>query len=206
MSSNDYGNLGQEMKTMKDARRNFMAETEDQGRERETQTRKEIEGLGRERKAETRKLRANMKEANADLKDQTHHILGGIRNRMVPGIRKEVAALKAEAGQILTEADKMMAGIHKEVSSLKTEVGRTLADAAKMVGGLARASCERAAAWQDILRTVGGNGRGMPRRAAVAATRSATNCAGRTKANKPMAKTKGSGRSARKAVSGSRSR
>ena len=216
MSSNDYGNLGQKMKTMKDDRKKLVVDTEAQGRKR---------------KAETKKFMGNVKAANADLMAQTHQTLAEA-DKMMAGIRKDLAAMKKDVGQTLVNADqfmaqtsaqtrqtlakdgariaadteKFMAATRKANKVLKGQTQQILTEAAAMVKGLAQASCERAAAWQDVLRTVGGNGRGMPRRAAVAATRSATKSAGRPKANRSRAKTKSSGRSMRKTVSGSRSR
>ena len=149
MSGNDYGNLGNEMKAMKDTRKNFMAQT----------------------KTQDKKLKA-----------ETHQFLTDA-DKMMTGIAKDVAGLKADAQQTLApvkadleaqhhqlanDAGKMMAGVRKNINALKAEAGQIVADAASMMNGLAKASRERAAAWRDILRTVRGNGQGAPTRAPAA--------------------------------------
>ena len=181
MSGNDYGNLGNEMKAMKDDRKNLLAETKVQDKKR---------------KAETRKFMADTNAANAELKAETHQLLADA-NKMMGGIRKDVAGLKADAGRIITDASgflaqtssdnaklrgqtrKMLAHAHAEtkaqarkvmvqakaaVAGLKTETGRVLADAAGVMQRLCTSSRQRAAGWRDVLRTVRGNGHGTPAR------------------------------------------
>ena len=85
---------------------------------------------------------------------------------VIAGIHKDVASLKAETGQILEDADTFLAQTKKGNAKLRTQAHQTLVDAAATMKGLAQASRERAAGWQDVLRTVQGNGSG--RRAAPA--------------------------------------
>ena len=197
MSGNDYGNLGNEMKAMKDGRESLIAETKAQDKKR---------------KAETRKFVADTNAANAELKAETHQLLADA-DKMMGGIRKDVAGLKAEVGRIITDANgflaqtgsdnaklrgqthKMLASDHAETKAqgrkvmveTKAAVGGILADADKMMGGIRKdiaglktdvagvmqrlctSSQQRSAGWRDVLRTVGGNGRGAPAGASVAA-------------------------------------
>jgi len=196
MSGNDYGNLGNDMKAMKDGRASLIAETAAEGRKR---------------KAETDKFMADTNAANAELKAETHQLLADA-DKMMGGIRKDVAGLKAETHQLLADADKMMGGIRKDVAGLKAEtsgflaqtgsdnaklrgqthkmlahahaetkaqarqvmvetkaaVGGILAEAGDLMQRLCTSSRQRAAGWRDVLRTVRGNPQGTPARASVA--------------------------------------
>jgi F0F1-type ATP synthase membrane subunit b/b' len=179
MSGNDYGNLGNEMKAMKDDRKNLVVETKVQDEKR---------------KAETRKFMADTNAANAELKAETHQLLADA-DKMMGGIRKDVAGLKAEAGRIITDANgflsqtssdnaklraqthKMLAHAHAETKAqarqvmveTKAAVAGILADATDVMKRLCTSSRQRAAGWRDVLRTVRGNGRGAPAGASVAA-------------------------------------
>jgi hypothetical protein len=176
MSGNDYGNLGNEMKAMKDDRKNLVVETKVQDEKR---------------KAETRKFMADTNAANAELKAETHQLLADA-GKMMGGIRKDVAGLKADAGRIITDASgflaqtssdnaklrgqthkmlasdkaeskaqarKVMAQTRTAVAGLKTETGRVLAEATGVMQRLCTSSRQRAAGWRDVLSTVRGNGR-----------------------------------------------
>jgi len=195
MSGNDYGNLGNEMKAMKDGRESLVAETKVQDEKR---------------KAETRKFMADTNAANAELKAETHQLLADA-DKMMGGIRKDVTGLKAEAQQmlsehhagtaelkaqthqVLAEADKFMADTSKDNAKLcaqthkmlasahaetkaqarkvmaetKAAVGGILAEAGDLMQRLCTSSRQRAAGWRDVLRTVRGNARSTPPRASV---------------------------------------
>ena len=179
MSGNDYGNLGNEMKAMKDGRESLIAETKAQDKKR---------------KAETRKFVADTNAANAELKAETHQLLADA-DKMMGGIRKDVAGLKAEVGRIITDANgflaqtgsdnaklrgqthKMLAHAHAETKAqarkvmveTKAAVGGILAEAGDLMQRLCTSSRQRAAGWRDVISTVRGNGRRAPAGASVAA-------------------------------------
>ena len=67
MSNDDYGNLGTEMKAMKDERRRLMAQTKARGRRRKAETKQAL--------ADADKFMADTSQANAKLAARTRQIL-----------------------------------------------------------------------------------------------------------------------------------
>lgn len=93
--------------------------------------------------AEARGFLAQTGSDNATLRAQTHKRLAGAR-----------AQSKVQARQVLTEAGKAMAETKAAVAGLKAQTGQMLAEAADVMKGLCEASRQRAAAWQDIIRSM----------------------------------------------------
>ena len=95
MSSNHYGNMGNEMKAMKDAREKLVADTSKANAELKAETHAKL--------ADARKFMADTSKANAKLANETHQVLADA-DKMVAGIRKDVAGLKTQTHQVLAEA------------------------------------------------------------------------------------------------------
>jgi len=175
MSSNDYGNLGGEMKAMKDGRKNFMADTSKDNAKRASETHRALSQNEADLKASAGKLMGGIQENIAGMKAQTGQLLAdaqqfvarisGANAKLSAQTRQVLAPVKAKLGaqhcQMARDAGKMMAGIRKDVGSLKAEAGQILTEAATMMNHLTGASRKRAGAWRDILRTVRGNGQNV---------------------------------------------
>jgi hypothetical protein len=143
MSGNDYGNLGNEMKAMKDGRASLRAEIKNNHNGIRTETGQSL--------AAAKRFVIETGKANEKLAAQT---------------RKMLASDKAESK---AQARKVMAQTRTAVAGLKAETGRVLAEATGVMQRLCTSSRQRAAGWRDVLSTVRGNGRRAPAGASVAA-------------------------------------
>ena len=115
MSSNGYGNLGNEMKAMKDGRASLTVEIKD----------------NRDRvRAQTERFVAETGKAREKLAAQTRQMLAPVRRQ-----------LKARTGQTLVEADELVGAIRRDVAVLKADAGRIIAGAS---GFLAQTSSDNA--------------------------------------------------------------
>lgn len=164
MSGNDYGNLGNEMKALKDTRKNFMAQTKAQDKKLKAETHqfltdadKMMAGIAKD----VAGLKAGAQQKLAEHHTATAEMTAQMRQTLSP-VKTD---LEAQHRRLANDAGKMMTGVRKNINALKAEAGQIVADAASMMNGLAKASRERAAAWRDVLGTVHGNGHGAPARA-----------------------------------------
>jgi hypothetical protein len=92
---------------------------------------------------EARDFLAQTGSDNAKLRVQTHKRLASAR-----------AQSQVQARQTLAEAGQVMVETKTAVAELKAQTGRMLAEAADVMKGLCAASRHRAAAWQDIIRSM----------------------------------------------------
>ena len=122
MSSNGYGNLGSEMKAMKNGRTSLMAGIKDNHSRIRVQTGQSL--------AAAERFIAETGKANEKLASQTRQMLSPVKRE-----------LKARTGRTLAEADKLVGAIRKDVAALKAEAGRIITDAG---GFLAQTSTDNA--------------------------------------------------------------
>jgi hypothetical protein len=122
MSGNDYGNLGNEMKAMKNGRASLMAGIKDNHSRIRVQTGQSLAAAAR--------FIAETGKANEKLASQTRQMLSPVKRE-----------LKARTGRTLAEADKLVGAIRKDVAALKAEAGRIITDAS---GFLAQTSSDNA--------------------------------------------------------------
>ena len=122
MSGNDYGNLGSEMKAMKNGRASLMAGIKDNHSRIRVQTGQSL--------AAAERFIAETGKANEKLASQTRQMLSPVKRE-----------LKARTGRTLAEADKLVGAIRKDVAALKAEAGRIITDAS---GFLAQTSSDNA--------------------------------------------------------------
>ena len=122
MSGNDYGNLGSEMKAMKNGRASLIAGIKDNHSRIRVQTGQSLAAAAR--------FIAETGKANEKLASQTRQMLSPVKRE-----------LKARTGRTLAEADKLVGAIRKDVAALKAEAGRIITDAG---GFLAQTSSDNA--------------------------------------------------------------
>ena len=122
MSSNGYGNLGNEMKAMKNGRASLIAGIKDNHSRIRVQTGQSLAAAAR--------FIAETGKANEKLASQTRQMLSPVKRE-----------LKARTGRTLAEADKLVGAIRKDVAALKAEAGRIITDAG---GFLAQTSSDNA--------------------------------------------------------------
>jgi hypothetical protein len=164
MSNDAYGNLGSEMKAMKDDRANLLAGIRDNRTRLRALTGQSLAAasqfLGETSKANERlaaQTRQMLSQADKDLKARTRQTLAEA-DQVVAAIRKDVAALKAEAGRLTADASgfleqtssengkrrsqtrKMLAASRAEskgqARQVLAEAGKTVADTRTAVAGL----------------------------------------------------------------------
>lgn len=142
MTNDAYGNLGNEMKSMKDGRADLMAEIKDNHKRIRAES-------GQVRRA-AEKFVAETSKANEKLAGQTRQMLASSQrdvkararqtmaeaDALVTAIRKDVAALKADAGQILADADGFLSRTGSENAKLRQRTRKDLAQAGKRVEAL----------------------------------------------------------------------
>ena len=231
MSNNAYGNLGNEMRTMKRQRETVAAATKRDRSRIRTETARLLSDAEKFM-AETSKSNVDLKartrralsDAQADLKAQSRQ-MAREADKLAAAIGKSVSALKAEARQVLADADRFMVdtntantrlkgqtrralsqaqadlkaqsrqmatGIRKDVAALRAETGRIVAEAAAMVASFSNASRQRAGEWRDIVVSLRGNGRAEPSRPEPAASPRRPRAT--AKARKPRAKSRAKAR------------
>ena len=110
MPNDTFGNLGNEMRAMKDGRAGLMAEIKDNRSRIRVQTGQIL--------AAAERFIAETGKANEKLASQTRQMLSPVKRE-----------LKARTGRTLAEADKLVGAIRKDVAALKAEAGRILTDA-----------------------------------------------------------------------------
>ena len=135
MSNNEYGNLGNEMKAMKDGRAGLMAGIKDNRNRIRTETgqtlaaaEKFVVETGKANEKLASQTRQMLSQAQRDLKARTRQTLAEA-NELAAAIRKDVAALKADAGQILADANGFLAQTGSDNAKLKVQTRRMLAHA-----------------------------------------------------------------------------
>jgi len=135
MSNDAYGNLGSEMKAMKDGRTGLMAGIKDNRkriRAEAGQTLAAAERFVAETGKANEKLAAQtrqmMAQAQRDLKARTRQTLAEA-NELAVAIRKDVTALKADAGQILADANGFLTQTSSDNAKLRVRTRRMLAHA-----------------------------------------------------------------------------
>ena len=134
-NDNDYGNLGNEMKAMKDGRESLMAGIKDNRNRIRTQTGRTLAAAERfvaetgkaneKLAAQTRQMLA---QAQRESKARTRQTLAEA-GELVGAIRKDVAGLKADAGRIITDANGFLAQTSSDNAKLKVQTRRMLAHA-----------------------------------------------------------------------------
>jgi len=171
MLNSEYGDLGKEMKSMKNRRVEGMAAVRSDRRKRSTET-QEILDQGRRIVAQAGDLLAQTGKANAQLQAQTRRALADARTQLNTTarqtdamtsktrtlVRQDVSAIKADAGRIVAGAGKFLADTHHANDMLRTTARQIVADAAATIGQFANASRQRASDWREIVRTVRGSG------------------------------------------------
>jgi hypothetical protein len=135
MFNDAYGNLGNEMRTMKDGRAGLMAGIKDNRNRIRAQTGQALAAAERfvaETGKANEKLAAQTRQmlshAERDLKARTRQTLAEA-DELVGAIRKDVAALKADAGRIITDANGFLAQTSSDNAKLKVQTRRMLAHA-----------------------------------------------------------------------------
>ena len=176
MSGSDYGNLGNEMKAMKDGRASLMVETKDNRDRIRAHTERFVAETGKAREKLAAQTRQMLSQARAELKAETHQVLADA-GRIIAEANGFLAQTSSDNAKLMGQTHKMLAHAHAEtkaqarkvmtqtkaaVAGVKTDTGRVLADTAGVMRRLCTSSRQRAAGWRDILRTVRGNGRGAP--------------------------------------------
>ena len=135
MSGNDYGNLGNEMKNMKDGRASLMAGIKNNRERIQSETgrtlaaaEKFVVETGQDNEKLAGRTRQMMAQAQRDLKMRTRRMLADAK-KLAATIRKDVAALKADVGQILADADGFLARTGSDNAMLKGQTHKMLARA-----------------------------------------------------------------------------
>ena len=135
MLNDAYGNLGNEMKAMKDGRAHLMAGLKQNRNRIRVETGQTLAAAGKllaetskangRLAAETRQMLA---QADRDSKARTHQTMMEA-NELVAAIRKDVAALKADAGRIIADAGGFLARTSLDNAKLKVQTRRMLSQA-----------------------------------------------------------------------------
>jgi hypothetical protein len=182
MSDNDYENLGNEMKAMKNRRAGLMVEIKGNHRRIRTQTGKTLAAAERF-VAETGKANEKMAAQTRQMLAQAQRELKVGAGRIITDACEFLAQTSSDNAKLRDRTNKMLGHAHAEtkaqarrvmaqtratVAGLKTETGQVLADAAGVMQRLCTSSRQRAAGWRNVLRTVHGNGHGAPARASAA--------------------------------------
>jgi ElaB/YqjD/DUF883 family membrane-anchored ribosome-binding protein len=128
MSNNDYGNLGNEMKAMKDGRASLMVETKDNRDRIRAQTERFVSETGKAREKLAAQTRQMLSQAQRKLNARTRQTLAEA-DELVGAIRKDVAGLKAEAGRIITGASGFLAQTRSDNAKLRGQTHKMLAHA-----------------------------------------------------------------------------
>ncbi len=135
MSNDAFGNLGSEMKVMKDGRASLRTEIKDSRNRLRVETGQTLaaasEFLSDTGKANDRlaaQTRQMLAQADKDLKVQAKRTLVEA-NDMLAAIRKDVAALKADAGRILTDASGFLTQTGADNAKLFGQTRKMLAHA-----------------------------------------------------------------------------
>ena len=128
MSGNGYGNLGNEMKAMKDGRASLMVETKDNRDRVRAQTERFVAETGKAREKLAAQTRQMLAQAQRELKARTRQTLAEA-DELVGAIRKEVAGLKADAGRIITDASGFLAQTSSDNAKLRGQTHKMLASA-----------------------------------------------------------------------------
>ena len=133
MSGSDYGNLGNEMKAMKDGRATLRVETKDNHSRIRAQTGQALAAAERfvaetgkaneKLAAQTRQMLA---QSERDVKARTRQTLAEA-DELIGAIRKDVAGLKAEAGRIITDASGFLAQTSADNAKLRAQTHKMLA-------------------------------------------------------------------------------
>ena len=110
MSNDAFGNLGSELKTMKDGRASLRAEIKDNRNRLRVETGQTL--------AAASEFLSDTGKANDRMAAQTHQMLA-----------QADKDLKVQAKQTLAEANSLLAAIRKDVVALKADAGRILAGA-----------------------------------------------------------------------------
>ena len=135
MTNDVFGNLGSEMKTMKDGRENLKVEIKDHHDRLRVETGRTLaaasEFLSQTGKANDRlaaQTRHILAQADKDLKAQALRTAAEAHD-LLAAIRKAVAALKADAGQIRSDGRSFLTQTGVENTKLKDRTWKMLASA-----------------------------------------------------------------------------
>ena len=135
MTNDVFGNLGSEMKTMKDGRENLKVEIKDHHDRLRVETGRTLaaasEFLSQTGKANDRlaaQTRHILAQADKDLKAQALRTAAEAHD-LLAAIRKAVAALKADAGQIRSDGRSFLTQTGVENTKLKDRTWKMLAHA-----------------------------------------------------------------------------
>jgi hypothetical protein len=128
MSGNGYGNLGNEMKAMKDGRASLMVETKDNRDRIRAQTERFVSETGKAREKLAAQTRQMLSQAQRELKARTRQTLAEA-DELVGATRKAVAGLKADAGRIITDASGFLAQTSSDNAKLSGQTHKMLAHA-----------------------------------------------------------------------------
>lgn len=128
MSGNDYGNLGNEMKAMKDDRASLTVEIKDNRDRIRAQTERFVAETGNAREKLAAQTRQMLAQAQRELKARTRQTLAEA-GKMMTGIAKDIAALKADAGRIITDANGFLAQTSSDNAKLRGQTHKMLASA-----------------------------------------------------------------------------
>ena len=135
MSSNAYGTLGNEMRAMKDGRKGLMAGVRRNRRRIRTETGQLLAKangfvceIGKANDRLASQTRQTLAKADKDLRAQARQTMADTKD-LLAAIRKDVAALKADAGRITTEAQEFLGQTGSENAKLRAETHKMLANA-----------------------------------------------------------------------------
>jgi len=126
MSGNDYGNLGNEMKAMKDDRASLTVEIKDNRDRIRAQTERFVAETGKAREKLAAQTRQMLSKAQRELKAGTRQTLAEA-DELVTAIRKDVAALKADAGRIMADASGFLSQTSSDNAKLRGQTHKMLA-------------------------------------------------------------------------------
>ncbi len=135
MLNDAFGNLGDEMKAMKDGRAILMTEIKNNRNQLRVQTEQTLaeanaflNDTGKANDLLAAQTRRMLAQADKDLKAQSARALAEA-NGLIAAIRKDVASLKAEAGRILEGASGFLARTGVDNARLKDQTRKMLAQA-----------------------------------------------------------------------------
>lgn len=135
MSNDAYGNLGSEMRAMKDGRASLMAGIKDNRKRIRAETgqtlataERFVAETGKANERLGTQTRQMLAQAQRDLKARTRQTLAEA-DELAAAIRKDVAALKADAGRIMADANGFLAQTSSDNAKLRVQTRRMLAHA-----------------------------------------------------------------------------
>jgi uncharacterized protein YoxC len=163
--------------------------------------------------ADANRFMADTSAANTRLRDRTRGALSAAQAERKTQSRQGTAERKSQWRQGSAETQRLVAGIRKDVAGLKAQTGQILAEAAAMLGRFTSISQRRASEWQDIVQGMQDGGQpvtagpavAVAARPAVAVTAGPAVAVAARPAVAVTATTKGAGDKARRRRGGRRS-